>query len=119
MLWAVTFTAAIDGGTPTSYHFDGLPNCCDILVQPGYNFTIYDIQSLSPGNHTLVIALLDAGQGSKSAAFGENSTLSFDYALVNNDTSPHPTSSVSSSASLSVSPSPSTSSSSMLASRSR
>jgi hypothetical protein len=50
---ALTFTVGVDGGSPATHHFDGVWNCCLPPIQPAYNFTIYDIQSLPLDNHIL------------------------------------------------------------------
>jgi len=90
VIWAITFSASIDGGPQTLQHFDGVWNCCSSSIQPAYNFAIYDSKALKPGNHNLVITLLDTTQGFTT---DPQTTLLFDYAIVYDNIS-NPTSSI-------------------------
>jgi hypothetical protein len=83
VIWAITFTASLDGGPQILQHFDGVWNCCDASIQPAYNFPIYDSEGLIPGNHNLVITLVDTTQGFTTDAL---TSLLFDYAIVHDDT---------------------------------
>lgn len=82
VVWAFSFTASIDGGSPKFYQFDGVLGCCDNETGPAYNFNFYNVQSLPYGGHTLVITLVDT-TSAHTAFGGRNSTLCFDYAAVN------------------------------------
>ena len=80
--FAPTFNASIDGSIPTTSHFDGIPGCCPFPYDAGYNLTIYEDTSLSLGNHTLLLTLLNSTEGYISG-FNSCSVLFFDFALVN------------------------------------
>jgi hypothetical protein len=79
LIFALSLNVSIDGGSPTSYHHDGVFNCCD-TVQPLYNVTVYNITSLPLGNHTLLLTLLDSVSGYPPST--PNSVIYFDYAFV-------------------------------------
>lgn len=79
VIFAITFTATIDGGTQTLHHFDGVWNCCNATIQPAYNFTIYDVTTLPLGGHTLLVTVLDSVGNNGGGSF---SRFYFDYALV-------------------------------------
>lgn len=85
-LWAFSFNLRIDGGPSAYYHFNGIGLCCVNGTGPEYNFTFYDIQSLTYGDHVLDLALLDSGNGlhPNDTHSIRNSRLLFDYAVVNN-----------------------------------
>lgn len=92
LVWAIDFSVSIDGGTLTQHHFDGVWNCCDAGIQPMYNFKIYDIETLSPGNHGLDLSQLSASVG-YAINNSSHSALFFDYAVVNNGSNGNPNSS--------------------------
>ena len=95
---AIKLNVSVDGGTQTTYHFDGVWNCCNSTFPAAYNFPIYDITSLSPGGHALLLTLLDCELGYEcTRPSGQYSILFFDYAAVNNETNPYPTSTTSAS----------------------
>jgi len=73
----LSFTASVDGGSPTDHHF--FYN----IVETG-DVTMLSITSLSLGSHTLLVTLLDTNPTS-------GSFLVFDYAFVN---STEPTASI-------------------------
>lgn len=73
VIYAATLSASIDGGTPTYHHFDGVWNCCVGGIEPAYNFTLYNIQSLSRGFHSLVVTLLNSTGGYPSPDYHASS----------------------------------------------
>jgi hypothetical protein len=92
VIWSFAFNSTLDGMPPTTHGFDGVPGCCNDTVQPYYNFSFYDIQSLTYGTHSLSIYLLDATSGYRPINVDSNvSVLMFDYAVVN-DTNTNTTS---------------------------
>lgn len=92
------FTIALDGGEAT---VKTLP----YIVQPSYNITLYDIQSLSYGNHYVTVNMQDwTGGGSLVGS------LIFDYAAVSDTIAGAASPSTSSSASVTVAGSPASSS---------
>lgn len=92
MIWSFTFNASLDGKPLQTQTFDGVSGCCNDAIQPLYNFTFYDVQSLPYGSHSLAIYLLDSTSGYRpSNGDPRVSVLMFDYAVVN-DTNSNPTS---------------------------
>ena len=90
MTYALSFIVSLDGGIPTNYHFDGVAACCDpTVIQPLYNFEVYNITSLPLGDHELSLTLvsgytLDANM---SVIGYISSIINFDYAFVNSSAS--------------------------------
>jgi hypothetical protein len=70
----------LDGNTATIASISDLPKPADLA----YNVTLYDVQSLSVGDHTLDVALLDYTLSNGTTV---GSLIRFDAAAVN-DTSP-------------------------------
>lgn len=70
----------LDGNTATIASISNLPRPADLA----YNVTLYDVQSLSVGDHTLDVALLDYTLSNGTTV---GSLIRFDAAAVN-DTSP-------------------------------
>src|ERR1700733_2769072 len=65
VVWSFAFSASLDGMRPTMHEFDGVIGCCDNAIQPIYNFSIYDIQFLPVGSHSLRLSLLNSTSGSR------------------------------------------------------
>jgi hypothetical protein len=86
IIWALSFSISIDGIASSASHFDGVYGCCNPTAPEVHNFTIYDIQNLLLGDHVLVLRLLDTSGFLASGSSG--STLSFDYAVVNETATP-------------------------------
>lgn len=78
-----------------THQFDGVWGCCSATIQPAYNFMIYDVASLTLGNHAVVLTLLVSVTGYRRGP----SDISFDYAVVRDDTNSIHTSSISTSSS--------------------
>jgi len=77
-LIGLSFTASVDGGSPTDHHLQ-----FDYHSVKIYNVPVYNITSLSLDSHTLLVTLLDTNPTSDSFLF-------FDYAFVNSDPSSNP-----------------------------
>jgi hypothetical protein len=95
VIWSFAFNASLDREPPTTYEFDGVLGCCSSTIQPVYNFSFYDIQSLPVGSHSLRITLLNSTSGSRPANVKDSvSVLMLDHAVINstvgtNDTIPN------------------------------
>ena len=100
LIFALSFNASIDSGTPTHHHFDGVFGCCNSTIQPLFNFTVYNITSLPIGNHALRLTLLNSFSGYSPGLLGpgtSNLAPSFidpDYVLVDSPNNERPTASV-------------------------
>lgn len=87
-LGSLSFTASVDGGSPTNHHLElDEPFPGSLVNVEAYNFTMYNITSLSLGSHALLVTLLDAKQGLSSYLY-------FDYAFVNSPNDAKPTASI-------------------------
>jgi hypothetical protein len=78
--YAINFQVSIDGSAQTPFQFDGVCAPAAPSCNPTFNFTIYDIQSLQSGNHTLDLTLLNATGSNSSSNY---TFFYFDYAVVN------------------------------------
>jgi len=84
VIWSFAFNASVDDMPPTTYEFDGVLGCCKNAIQPVYNFSFYDIQSLPVGSHSIRFTLLNSTSGSRPPDVEDSvSVLMFDYAVVN------------------------------------
>ena len=79
---AIGFNVSVDGDTPTQLQFNGT---CD-PDNPVINFTVFDVQSLAVGNHTLDLNLINATGECNCKNYSD---FLFDYASVN-ETTPTP-----------------------------
>jgi hypothetical protein len=82
MAWALSFNINIDGAFVSQSHFDGVYGCCNTTIRQRNNYTIYDVQSLPLGNHSLALLMLDT-YGIIPNAGDNGSRILFDYAVVN------------------------------------
>ena len=81
----LALSASIDGGSAMHYTFNRVDGCCNSTIQPIYNFTLYNITSLSLDIHVLRLTLLDSSFGFPNGVlYMGPSVMLFDYAFVVN-----------------------------------